>query len=233
MRCPHCAVEIHPDWAEGTITPKSSKSTFEEYEENMDPRRTFRIETVWLWEAMECPACSKVIINVAIVDVDHPIYRTAYLAYPPFPKRKLIEGSIPEKVRADYVEACNVLPASAKASAALSRRVLQAILNDQGYIADDLAKQVALAMDEDDADKRLPSSIRKTVDAVRNFGNFAAHPITDASGLHIIDVEPTEAKWCLEIIEALFEHYYGDELDERVANLQAKLASANKPNRLS
>lgn len=230
MQCPHCTREIHPDWAEGSITPKSSnQSAFEEYAYPRDP---FQIETAWVWEAMECPACGKAIINVALVDVDNPDWRSVHPAYPRFPKRKPLRASIPENMEADYIEAWDVLPASAKASAALSRRVLQAILNDQGYIAYDLAKQVDLVLGESDLEKVLPSSIRNIVDAPRSLGNLAAHPTTDASGLHIVDVESNEAELCLEIIEALFVHYYGGVSDARVENLKAKLDSANKRSRL-
>ena len=229
MKCPHCTLEIHPDWEQGNISPKGANdSALEEY----DAWEFTRIETAWVWQAMECPACCKVIIEVALIDVNHPMYRSVYPAYPPFPKRKPIGGSIPDNLKDDYIEACNVLPASAKASAALSRRVLQAILNDQGYLADNLAEQVGLVLGESDPEKVLPSSIANIVDAVRGLGNLAAHPTTDTSNLHIIDVESSEAELCLEIIEALFERYYGSVSDARVENLKAKLDSAQKRHRL-
>ncbi len=46
------------------------------------------------------------------------------------------------------------------------------------------------------------------VDAIRQFGNFAAHKITDQTTLQVIDVEPHEAEYCLDILDALFDHYY-------------------------
>jgi hypothetical protein len=63
------------------------------------------------------------------------------------PKIGFGRGQIPlpafcESIATDYVEACRVLLASAKASAALSRRCLQVMLHDQGYKKRDLAKQV-------------------------------------------------------------------------------------------
>ena len=127
------------------------------------------------------------------------------------------------------------MPASAKASAALSRRILQVILNEQGYEANTLYQQIDSALKENSPGKVLPSSIQGTIDAVRNLGNFAAHPITDKSGLQVIDVDSDEAKWCLEIIEALFEHYYSTPSakgKKRLENLDAKLAAADKPSML-
>jgi hypothetical protein len=93
---------------------------------------------------------------------------------------------------------------SAKASAALARRCLQAMLNEQGFKDKYLVNQVEKLLNA----KVLPTHIHETVDAIRHFGNFGAHPINDKTSLQIIDVEPKEAEWCLEILEALFDHFY-------------------------
>ena len=232
MKCPHCTVMIQPDWNTGKIDPKSSR---EVEPDDYFPRGPY-IETAWMWEATECPACNNAIINISVIDVDDPAEPLSqHLAYPRFPKRKPIGDAVPETLRADYIEACNILPASAKASAALSRRILQAILNDQGYKSDTLYQQVDSVLKEGSPGKVLPSSIRGTIDAVRNLGNFAAHAITDKSRLQVINVDADEAKWCLEIIEALFEHYYSTASakgKKRLENLDAKLASADKPTML-
>ena len=49
--------------------------------------------------------------------------------------------------------------------------------------------------------------------------------------MQIIDVEPDEAEWCLEIIEELFEHFYVEPAAAmaKKAALDAKLAAAGKP----
>jgi hypothetical protein len=137
---------------------------------------------------------------------------------------------VPKPIAADYVEACQVLPLSAKASAAMARRCLQAMLHAHGYQDKDLAKEVQQLLDEKDPKKVLPGPIHGTVDAIRNFGNFSAHPINDITSLQVIDVEPEEAGWGLEILEALFEHFYV--APERAAAkkkaLDAKLKAAGK-----
>ncbi|TPL75125.1 DUF4145 domain-containing protein [Mesorhizobium sp. B2-3-15] len=142
-----------------------------------------------------------------------------------------VPPEVPGAIAADYLEACNVLPLSPKASAALSRRCLQSMLRARGYTAKDLAKEVDLLLAETDASKAIPVSLRTVVDGIRNFGNFSAHPITDLTSLQVIDVEPEEAEWCLEVLEECFDHFYVRPIQaaKRKAALDAKLAGAGKP----
>jgi hypothetical protein len=86
-------------------------------------------------------------------------------------------------------------------------------------------------MNETDPLKAIPRSLRETVDAIRHFGNFSAHPVDDLTTLQVIDVEPEEAEWCLEIIDAMFDHFYVQPAiaAAKKASLDAKLAAAGKP----
>ena len=63
-------------------------------------------------------------------------------------------------------------------------------------------------INEPDPKRAIPLRLRNTIDAIRNFGNFSAHPIDDKNALQIIDVEPQEADWCLRTLEECFEHFY-------------------------
>ena len=105
------------------------------------------------------------------------------------------------------------------------------MLHAHGYKANDLAKEIDLLLNEADPRKALPHKLRETVDAIRNFGNFSAHPIDDKTTLQVIDVEPHEAEWCLETIEDLFEHFYVGTAAAKAkkAALNAKLAAGGKP----
>src|SRR5436853_535381 len=55
---------------------------------------------------------------------------------------------------------------------------------------------------------KVPSHISESLDAIRNIGNFAAHPIKSKASGEIIDVEPGEAEWNLDVLEALFDFYF-------------------------
>ncbi len=122
----------------------------------------------------------------------------------------------------DYHAACKVLDVSPEASACMSRRALQSILREQGYNQKDLAPQVDALLAETDPLRLLPPALHAQVDAIRGFGNFGAHAQNDKSTLEIIPVEPGEAEWCIEIVEALFDHYY-----EAPAIARAKIDAAN------
>jgi len=105
----------------------------------------------------------------------------------------------------DYIEACLVLPDSPKASAALSRRCLQHLLREEAKVKPgNLADEIQQVMDS----QTLPSHVAEVVDAVRNVGNFAAHPLKSQKSGEILPVEPAEAEWNLDVLEALFDFYF-------------------------
>lgn len=151
--------------------------------------------------------------------------------FPHGANRGPVSSDVPAGIASDYVEACNVLPISPKASAALSRRCLQNMLHAHAYKDRDLAREIDLLLNEADPKRALPHKLRETVDAIRNFGNFSAHPIDDKTTLQVIDVEPHEAEWCLETIEELFEHFYVGPAAAKAKKdaLNLKLAAGGKP----
>ena len=136
-----------------------------------------------------------------------------------------------EKHLTAYHAACRVLDLSPEASACMSRRCLQSILWEQGYKQQNLAKQIEALLGESDPKKVLPADLHHCVDAIRNFGNFGAHPIDDITTFQIIDVESEEAEWCIEIAEQLMEHYFERPriIERKIDRANAKLKSAGKP----
>ena len=212
MKCPHCFVSFHAEWAQTTLNIPYLEDRY------------------WMCGSTTCPDCNRQTIELVLLNSKTASLIERFRVYLRGHERAPVDEAVPESFRSDYVEACNVQGVSPKASAALARRVLQGILTDQGYESTNLAQQIASVLKEDDPKKVLPDQIRKTVDAVRHFGNFAAHPITELTSLQIIEVEPEEAEWCLEIIETLFDHYYVTpaRAQERREQLNQKLAQAGK-----
>ena len=126
------------------------------------------------------------------------------LIHPRLTGRAHPPSEVPDEFVVDYREACAILGDSPKASAALSRRCLQLILREkleaQGK---DLYKEIQWVVEH----SSLPSSVVDLLDIPRKVGNKAAHPTLSDGGL-IVEVEPWEAEWCLEIIEALYDHVF-------------------------
>lgn len=77
---------------------------------------------------------------------------------------------------------------------------------------------------------KLPSHLAESIDAIRHIGNFAAHPMKSTSSGEIVDVEPGEAEWSLDVLEFLFDLYYvKPAITKRKRDeLNAKLKDAGK-----
>jgi hypothetical protein len=105
---------------------------------------------------------------------------------------------------------------------------LQDILREEFKIKH---SNLATEIDEFIALKDVPSYLSEAVDAVRNVGNFAAHPQKNTNRGEIIDVEPGEAEWLLEVLESLFDFTFVQpkRLAERKRSLNQKLQTLGKP----
>ncbi len=219
MKCPHCTVEINPDYFERYIGSANQEH--------------------WSVFAMICPNpnCQKMIIELAsgeaqtahmqgIVGIKNVKYQI--LVNPLASSRPPVPIEVDEKFASDYKEACLILKFSPKASAALSRRCLQNILRGKaGVKHGDLSKEIQQVIDS----KTLPSHLIESIDAVRNIGNFAAHPVKSTSTGEIVDVEFGEAEWILDVIESLFDFYFVQPsvLKAKRDALNKKLMDAGKP----
>jgi hypothetical protein len=188
-----------------------------------------------------CPACSRLVISLMVYRLDQavpmpvptlvvglvPVPTSIGLVYPRCAARPPIPEQVPADIAEDYSEAALVLADSPKASAALSRRCLQAVLREGGNTESrDLAPQIGEVLDTG----TLPSHIADDLDAVRNIGNFAAHPTKSQSTGEIVSVEPGEAEWNLDVLDLLFDHYYVQPAKAKARRdaLNAKLGDVGK-----
>lgn len=214
MKCPHCKIEIHSAFTQSWIENGNAIG----YED--------RASTSWNVQSMVCPSCNQAILHLNKIKSNQHRPITS-LIYPKSHARLSAPKEVPDDLREDFNEAIAVLEDSPKASAALSRRCLQSLLRAQGYQQHDLVKAIEAVL----ASKSLPSSLASNVDAVRNIGNFAAHPIKDTNSGEIVPVEPHEAEWNLDVLEGLFDFYYVQPAKDkaRIEALNAKLATVGKP----
>ena len=226
MKCPHCSVNIKIDsivWCLGTDSS----------------------EGYWLVSFSLCPSCEKAFIHLHIlpklrisqigdkqgvkIDIDALINFEeikSFLVEPKGSLRPPCPPEVPEDISEDYKEACLVLPDSPKASAALSMRCLQNILRDAGKVKHgNLSEEIEQVM------PTLHPYLAEQIDAIRNIGNFATHPMKEQNTGEIVPVEPGEAEWNLDVIEALFDFYYVQpaNIKKKKDALNTKLSSAGKP----
>lgn len=155
-------------------------------------------------------------------------YASRSLVHPKAISRADAPANLPDKYKGDYSEACLVLADSPKASAALSRRCVQNLLREEAKTnKKDLADQIQEVLDSG----KLPGYLAENIDAIRNIGNFAAHPIKSTNTGEIVDVEPGEAEWLLDVLEELFDFYVVQPAKAKAKRdaLNQKLSDVKKP----
>ena len=132
MRCPHCGVTFHLNW-----------QTVGDSVEDRDGR--------WNIYRTQCPACGRFIFRLRQT-ADHQrrqwnesldVWHDAW----PRTQTRPLSPDVPLDYATDFREACAILSDSPKASAALSRRMLQRLLREQGKVKPgDLSKEIDEAM---------------------------------------------------------------------------------------
>jgi hypothetical protein len=206
MKCPHCRESFFETWEHSDITHDKGG--------------------IWRLEYCHCADCGRIIIKLINLRNGAGLVREEYMVWPRSIARARLPKEVPERFANDYKEACLVLADSPKASAALSRRCLQHLLREVAKVKpSNLAKEIEEAM------KSLPSHLAQAIDAIRSIGKFAAHPIKSTNTGEILDVEPGEAEWSLEVLESLFDFYLVQPalLEKKRQALDAKLKEAGKP----
>ncbi len=218
MLCPHCKTSFHEQFGTAQLRGHDSKPL-------SDDRGFLRAVS------QNCPACHRVIVILewGVYDHNSDFFKDhSQLAYPTKIINKPLPSEVPIELASDYNEAWLVLGDSPKASGALSRRCLQNLLRNYAKMKpSDLAKEIQELLDS----KTLPSHIAEALDGVRNIGNFAAHPMKSQRTGEIVEVEPGEAEWNLETLEALFDFYFVQpaRLQLKRQALNEKLKDAGKP----
>lgn len=209
MKCPHCLDSIYAKEQQRLIgIDRDGQLGFETY---------------------NCPSCERLFVylcwgkswgNGKMNEISKK-----QLVYPKDSSRPPCPSEVPLDVAEDYTEACIVLSDSPKASAALSRRCLQNLLREKAGIKhSSLANEIQQVIDKGE----LPSYLVDSIDAIRNIGNFSAHPNKSKNTGEIVNVEPQEAEWTLDVLESLFDFYFiqptilkakRDALNEKLTNI--------------
>lgn len=226
MNCPYCGIVFSLDGVDADNSfPKFAK--FRPYRTDYSKHEGDKMYSI---TSHRCPDCYKQIMWLnEIAQDDETQYRdivATTLLFPKYPVKN-VPPEIPEKFTVDFREAHDTLPLSPKASAALSRRCLQNLIREQeGIVEKSLFTEVEKLLKTN----KLPRYLASDLDAIRQIGNFAAHPIKDTNTGQIVDVEPGEAEWTLEVLEELLLFYFVEEpkSSARRNALNQKLKDAGK-----
>ena len=217
--CPHCLVSIfiHPS------------------------RKDLGADADGQWSAIcsKCPNCDKMTIYLRrhehfSASAHSQPFNSAklvgeFLVYPKSIQRNPPPPQVPEEFTKDYREAALIINGSPKASAALSRRLLQHILREKAG-ADQ--RNLVDAINHVITQGNVPSHVSDSLHTLREIGNFAAHPTKSANTAEILEVEPGEAEWCLDVIDALYDHYFvapDKALEAKKAINEKRLEAGLKP----
>ncbi|MBI9036928.1 MAG: DUF4145 domain-containing protein [Bacteroidales bacterium] len=114
---------------------------------------------------------------------------------------KVFPDYVPEAIIKDYEEACSIVNESPKASATLSRRCLQGMIRNFWSI-----KEATLYKEIEGIKDKVDPLTWQSIDATRKIGNIGAHMEKNIN--LIIDVETSEAKALINLIEILIKDWY-------------------------
>jgi Domain of unknown function (DUF4145) len=213
MKCPHCTNGFHESWSSinlGNEQPSGVQGG------------------IWWLHWMTCPECGECVGRLS--REAHPGTGRPTLDFIAWPQSaaRPVAKEVEQRFADDFQQAAATLSISPKASAALSRRCLQDILREKaGVKPSNLDSEIQEVIDAG----KTPSWLTDNLDAVRVVGNFAAHPIKSTNTGEVVDVEPGEAAFLLDVLEAAFDFYFvqPEKAREHRNALNAKLAEAGKP----
>lgn len=167
MLCPHCSTNVHLH-LKTLITHAYEIADLIDKEEWWWPPENY----IYCYRVNNyiCPACEKLVVLLEIglgQNISHELefheLKAQEILYPKFISR-LNFTDVPERLNNDYLEAVAVLNVSPKASAALSRRILQDILHNYHNIK---KKNLDEEIKEFVSLNGVPSNLAETVDAIR------------------------------------------------------------------
>lgn len=199
MICPHCGVAVHLDYVYDIFLNKGADPWDET--EAISINRDF------------CPSCNKLIITMhegvaeyaRDGDLIKPRVYTETVLYPQFSAGHRLDEAIPQKYAAIFKESEHVNSISPRASAALSRYLLQLVLHEElGISKSDLVKEIT----DLENYPHIPSSLVRSLQIFRRIANFGVHPKKSTNSAEIIEVGEGETEVMLQLLLELFDFIF-------------------------
>jgi len=216
MRCPHCQVAINVSTDRKVLGQDA--------------------DGIWKTATFVCPECNRMTVELVLFHYEsiggagptREVEDAVQVVRPRDSVRPPAPHQVSEDLRGLYDEASMVASASPRAAGALARRALQQLIRDTAGIS---KRNLETEIDELVAHGGLPSHLTELLHAVRQVGNFAAHPMKSTNTGDVIEVEPGEVELVFDILDGLFDFYFvqPEVMARRKAELNAKLREAGKP----
>lgn len=204
MECPHCGKVIHPVLQKDVKLPYGDSVDLDNDIEDPIGRCEGDILSIYV-----CPQCKNRIIKRVSAEYDE-VYDEWFfndenieIIYPLF-SELTVNSRVPPLYANELKKANAIINISSDASAMLSRRILQLIINKEYNIKNENLKndiEVFLKTSE------LPDYLIKSLSHIRSYGNLAAH---GSSWLlkNINSVKKDEAKYLIETLKDLFNYAF-------------------------
>ena len=184
MKCPYCSDNLQPDL-----------HTHHHVQDKVG---------VWDIHSGVCPSCNRTMILLTTTNTETEVPHIEIQAWGKELSRSELPPEVIEPYLSDFYEACFILADSPRASAALSRHCLQTLLRDKADVKPgDLTNEIDQVL----ASKALAPELASSLAATLDIGNFAANPVKNSHPGLIAAVEPGEAEYLLDVLEALFDFY--------------------------
>jgi hypothetical protein len=179
MLCPHCQTEI-------SVTPH----VFALGEDK---------DGSWQVSSSRCPVCERLLVNICTKD------GCTYPAWPATSSRPRLTEDVPAEFADEYLVASQIIPYSPEASAAISRRLLHRFLAGHTKVgAGGLAQQI----DRATRSSELPAYLKDALQTLARIAKLEPGSEKSKRPEMLIEVEPGEAEWLLDVLHPLFELFF-------------------------
>ena len=198
MKCPHCATGVCIAWKEVTFPIPSP--------DDEDDRGGYTIQYGF------CPECEKLIIQLQhglessyageywIEDIDEKS-----IIYPRYSVGRELDPYVPPKYAQLFRESEEVNNISPRASATLSRYLLQMLLHEELHIH---KRNLEDEIKELENGNNIPTKLVTMLQVMRRVANFGAHPKKSTNSNEIVEVEAGESAVMLDLLEEVFDYIF-------------------------
>ena len=199
MKCPYCATTVHMNWSETAL-------------ENIHPEESY-LKDGYAIQYGFCPECCNLVIQlqhgmslgwdengcwIDQIDEEQPIY-------PRYATARKLHEFIPHQYAELFRESEEVNNISPRASATLSRYLLQMLLHEELHIH---KRNLEEELKELEGMNNVPSKLVSMLQIMRRIANFGAHPKKSTNSSEIVEAEEGESAIMLDLLEEVFDYIF-------------------------